>query len=274
MSLSPIPGIPGANFVRVAERHVPLDGALPAGEHCSAREGLFLYAPPMIGSFLVSGGTRIEYCPAAAADPGLVDLVLHGTARGALIHQRGELPLHAATLVPPGGEGAIAVCGESGAGKSTLAAELTRRGWLLVADDTTRVEASSGTVLAWPSRDSIKLWRDACETAGLAVEALRRVSGEIDKYYVPVAAAAAPVRLTGIVELHAGETRTIADGGDRLAIVARHTYRPNLVAPMGLSGASFAIAARTANACQAWQLRAGRGASLSASADAFEALCR
>ena len=67
------------------------------------------------------GGATIDVATVPGADAGAVELFLNGSARAALIHQRGELPLHAATLLPPAGGGAVAISGTSGIGKSKFA---------------------------------------------------------------------------------------------------------------------------------------------------------
>ncbi|MGI6245963.1 MAG: hypothetical protein ACOYJQ_09365 [Pseudochelatococcus sp.] len=55
--------------------------------------------------------------------------------------------LHAATVVPPGGD-AVAIAGVSGAGKTTLAGAMIAAGARLLSDDATPIEA--GSRLAWP----------------------------------------------------------------------------------------------------------------------------
>jgi hypothetical protein len=176
----PMPGIPGAVIRQIDHLPETLANAVEADEYVQVRLGALLLNVPGVGRFLARNGSLIEYAPDADADRGKVALFLHGSARGALIHQRGELPLHAATLGPPGRETAVAICGKSGAGKSTLAAELSRRGWILVADDTTRVTQDAANILAWPSRDSIKLWKDACEAAGIDIGGLVRIANDIE----------------------------------------------------------------------------------------------
>lgn len=197
----PVSGIPGANIRRVKGLSEHLPGGEPAGQYVEAMPGQLLITVPGVCRCLVRDGLSIEYAPEPDADPGAVILFLNGGARGALIHQRGELPLHAATLVPPGGDTALAICGASGAGKSTLAAELSRRGWLLVADDTTRVTWRETHAIAWPSRDSIKLWRDACDANDMDVAGLERVTAALDKYYLHAPTLNRPVRLAAVCEL-------------------------------------------------------------------------
>src|SRR3569623_364888 len=254
----PIPGIPGAIFQRVSQLHPPLPGAMPAGYCAEAIHGRLRCHVPAAGTFLVRDGAVVEFAEAAGADPGGVTLLLHGTARGALIHQRGELPLHAATLVPPKGDVAVAICGATGAGKSTLAAALASRGWALVADDTTRVTWDDDAPCAWPSRGSIKLWRDACAAADIDTTNLTQVTRDLDKFYVPVAAHHLPVRLTTIIELADGPPAKTLSPGERLAQVTRHTFRASQIGPLGMRAEHVRIAARTAATCAMRQLP-GRG---------------
>jgi hypothetical protein len=269
-SQEPVPGIPGATIRRVDQLPDGLPDGVPAGPLTWAKPGQLLFAPPGIGSFLAREGVAIEFSQHADADPGLISLYLHGTARGALIHQRGELPLHAATLVPPGGDAAVAICGPSGAGKSTLGAELSRRGWTLVADDTTRVTWNGTHALAWPSRDSIKLWRDACEAAGIDVGGLERVTQRLDKYYVHVAARDQPARLGTIVELMPGAAGGAMTPGEKMALVTRNTYRPAHITALGMQREHVRIVAQAALTCVMFQLPGERALSVTALADMVE----
>ena len=266
----PVPGIPGATIRRVAQLPSALPDAVPAGQHTQAKPGELLLIMPGTGSFMAKGGSTIEFAPETDADFGAVTLYLNGTARGALIHQRGELPLHAATLVAPGSDQALAICGRSGAGKSSLAAELSRRGWTLVADDTTRVTWNGEQAIAWPSRDSIKLWKDACEAAGIDVAALKRVMGGMDKFYVHVAARDQPIRLGTIVELSPDGMSKVVSAGDRMALVSRHAYRSNHIRPLGMQKEHVRIVAHVASACAMYKLPGERALSVAALADLVE----
>jgi hypothetical protein len=271
MATEQVPGIPGATISLVDNLPVELPGGEHAGPRIQAKPGQLLVVQPGAGVFLAQDGDRIEFTLDADADPGVVALILNGTARGALIHQRGELPLHAATLVPPGGDRAVAICGQSGAGKSTLAAELSRRGWILVADDTTRVTWNDTHPLAWPSRDSIKLWRDACETAGIDTADLERVMDNMEKFYVRVPALDYPVRLGAIVELSRDGERNCLSAGDKMALVSRNTYRLDHIRPLGVQGAHVRIVSQVASACTVFRFTGDKSLSANELANKFEA---
>jgi hypothetical protein len=269
--LRPVPGIPGAVILRVDALPDELAGGVPAGHATSAKPGQLLFTVPRAGRFFVRDGMVIEFAEAPDADPGKVELFLHGTARGALIHQRGELPLHAATLASPDGETALAICGRSGAGKSTLAMELSRRGWLLVADDTTRITWDDAGPIAWPSRDSIKLWRDSCETNKLDCSALTQVTQDMDKFYVRVAAVDRPIPFKTVVELVVDEEATpVTSPGDRMALLSRHAYRAAHIAPLGKQRDHVRIVAQVASACSMFRLPGGGALEVRALADAVE----
>ncbi|NEX18412.1 MAG: hypothetical protein C1943_17865 [Halochromatium sp.] len=112
----------------------------PASDHASVANDQFQIAPGLyqflikdVARYRVQDGREILVDPLPDADPGDVRLWLLGTALGALLHQRGLLPLHVSALALSGG--AYAFCGDSGAGKSTLAAALHRRGLALLTDD-------------------------------------------------------------------------------------------------------------------------------------------
>jgi hypothetical protein len=268
----PVPGIPGASMRRVASLPDFLPNGEPAGPHAQAEPGQLLLVVPGVGRFLARDGTTIEFAVEGDADPGMVALLLHGSARGALIHQRGEFPLHAATLVPPGGDRGVAICGSSGAGKSTLAAELSRRGWALVADDTTRLTWTGSEAMAWPSRDSIKLWRDACEAAGIEIRRLERVCASLDKHYLQVPAHNKPVKLVSVFEL---TTKDVVDpvpasAGEKMALLSRHTFRPEQIRPLGRTADYVRIVARVAESCRLSHLAGARTRSVGALADAVE----
>ena len=90
----------------------------------------------------------IDVAPRPAADPDAVAGLLIATALPAVLWMRGAFVLHAAALVGPGGDGAVAIMGPSGAGKSTVAAQLIADGAMLLADDSLRLERGDAAILA------------------------------------------------------------------------------------------------------------------------------
>jgi hypothetical protein len=195
-----VPGVLGAAIREVADLPEHLSNGRSVDPWTEGAPGSLLFTVPGIARYLVENGTSISVAPAPGADPRAVELFLHGPARGSLIHQRGELALEAATVVAPNGV-AIAISGASGAGKSTIAAELCRRGWLLLADDITRVTWTRGRALAWPSHDAFKLWRNVCTEFGIDTQDLPRVREGMEKFFVTMTAATSPTVLRAVVRL-------------------------------------------------------------------------
>src|SRR5207244_417714 len=90
-----------------------------------------LESPPFAA--LVTGGNLVDFEAAPEADDA-ARLVLLGSCTGALLYQRGLIPLHANAVVTPRG-GAVLIAGRIGAGKSTTTLSLLRMGHRLLADD-------------------------------------------------------------------------------------------------------------------------------------------
>src|SRR5580658_2928398 len=108
-----------------------LEGAVDVDPAMQATAGRFQLDVPA-GRFLVSEGRRILVDPGPGASEADLRPYLLGTVIGALCHQRGLLPLHAAAVLCA--DGAVAFAGPSGAGKSTLAAQLHALGRTVLAD--------------------------------------------------------------------------------------------------------------------------------------------
>lgn len=246
-----IPGVPGALVREVASLPETLDGATRVGPYSVARPGALLRVVPGVARFLALEGREIQLLREPGADPVQVEQFLFGAVRSALILQRGGLPLHAACLLPPHADFAVAVAGPTGAGKSTLTAELLRRGWSLLSDDLTALygeEDAAGTIRAWPGRPGLKLWKDACLRLGQDTGHLQPLPGDRDKYIVPANVHGQPAPLRAILALD----RTLSgglvpvEGPDRLTLLRTNTYRPRYIEPLGCVRAHFQISCRIA----------------------------
>jgi hypothetical protein len=215
-----------------AMRSALADPGVKSGD---SRFGAYFFKHPEFGAFAFGGDTRIEIAVAADAARADIQAILDGMMAAALMLGRGDLPLHAATLVPPGGDAAIAFAGPSGIGKSTLAAIMSRRGWSLLADDVTRISIENGRPVAWPGAARLKLWSDMCDHLSIDVGPLEQV-GRRAKFLVPTAAAPGPVPLRAVVILgndpaHPGQFQAPALG-DAFALLAANTYRVDLVSAL------------------------------------------
>ncbi|HEX4078509.1 MAG TPA: hypothetical protein VHX61_06510 [Rhizomicrobium sp.] len=255
----PVPGVPGAAIREVPElpRHLP--GGVPVAPHTEALPGALLFEIPRIARYLVRDGTTIDVAVMDGADRAAAELFLLGSARGALIHQRGELPLNAATLIAPNWK-CVAICCPSVVGKSTLAAALCRRGWLLVADDITRISWNGTMPVAWPSHNRLKLWRDACEMLGADADALQRVRNGLEKYFLPVSASATPAALGVAVRLRIAPQTSVEEvpAGDRPHLLSESTFRPRWIDPLGRRADYARIVREIARGCRAILLSGAR----------------
>ncbi len=133
--------------------------------------------------YWIRGGSEIVVEPCSGATARNLRLFLLGSAFGAILHQRGLLPLHA-NAVEIGGR-AIAFMGHSGAGKSTLAAWFHDRGFKILADDVCVVRIEDGKVLAHAGIPRLRLWKDALERTGRTAEEFEASFDDAEKYNVP-----------------------------------------------------------------------------------------
>jgi hypothetical protein len=160
---------------------------------------------------------------------------------GALLHQRGLLPLHANVIEWNGR--AFAFAGPSGAGKSTLAARLQQMGYALLSDDLCAVGWEAGEPRAFPGVPRVKLWSDALQELGIARQGLRPLSWTAEKFEAPVQSAVAqralPLAMICDLGMEAeGAPRGVfaLSGLDAANSLVAHTYRRRLADLLGLGG--------------------------------------
>lgn len=270
ISMGEMPGIPGATIKQVPTLPSTLPGAVQVGPHSQARPGALLRIVPGTARFLATSGTVVEVAVEEQADPGEIQSFLFGGVRGALIHQRGELPLHAATLTPPGANYAVAIAGNSGTGKSTLAAELVLRGWSLLADDLTRITLSGSQPIAWPGGTAIKLTPDAVRRLGIEPNVLTPVCPGIDKSYLKANSADQPVPLRWVISLHREcvPEMALVNQHQALAVLIEHTFRRHYICALGMEQQHLAMVLRVAAESRCARLSGYKG--VKAAADLLE----
>jgi hypothetical protein len=191
------------------------------------------FAVQKVGRFDVVGGKRIRITAARSADLVAVRVYLLGSAMGAILHQRGVVPIHAGAVEKDGK--VFAFSGAQGIGKSTLAACLSRSGFRVVCDDVLpldRIDRSGVSIR--PSLEFVKLLPDAEQAISgfhAPLETINRLTGK--RYYQIEGADTSMLDLTALYFLQAQEDLEDVqiDETPPLDMVNRfmtNIYRPNL----------------------------------------------
>ena len=259
-----LPAPPGASAdvqVRLAPITPCLDQTGSGKDQVVVAPGVYQFPVDGVARYRVEGGRRILIDPLPGAEPGDVRLWLLGTALGALLHQRGRLPLHVCALAVDGA--AVAFCGDSGAGKSTLAAALHRHGLALLTDDVGVAVPAGETVTFHPGFPRIKLWRQTLDHFGLDHRPLIRDLARTDKYHLRLDAQdgflATPLPLSRLYVLERAEDEGVCiepvRGHAAIALVQTHTYRPGLVQRLGWAGEHLRQCARVAQRVRVFRYR-------------------
>lgn len=230
-------------FVRLGVVPIHLDGASPLrGILYEASSRRFLFSVERVARYLASDGNQIDIEPAPGADLESVLVFLHTCVFGALLYQRGVLPLHASAVI--GARGAVVIAGRSGYGKSTLAGALHRLGFPVIADEICAVETGP-TPAVLPSNPCILLWPDAIERLGVEISSLRRQRPSVEKFVYPVdnecEDRAVPIQAIYFLEVveSSGVSLTPVTGIDTIRFLAPNAYRNRFVESMNLSARLF-----------------------------------
>lgn len=133
-------------------------------------------------------GVRTDEVLLLAEQAGDADLVAHLLLDHVLprvVALRGDLMLHAAGAVGPGGRAHL-LLGPTGTGKSTLAAALGAHGWPLLDDDGIRVVDAEDGPRAVPGYAGVRLLPDAAEAVLAGVRSERPMQAGHPKHRYPV----------------------------------------------------------------------------------------
>jgi hypothetical protein len=227
-----LPGNGEAPDVVVCYGAVPeaLEEVRAKGVRYQAGPGRFLLTVDGIARFLVADGRKIYIQRAADAEDDAVRLFLQGSAFGALLHQRGILPLHASAIQANGK--AVLFCGVSGIGKSTLAVAFLKRGYPVLADDICALSAGDdGIPMVLPGFPQIKLWADAIRKLEEDLAFLPKVRQNLEKYGWPLKTgfSAEPAPLDRLYVLSTTNTDRFemvpVNGLEKFNTLLKNTYR-------------------------------------------------
>ena len=186
------------------------------------------------GTFCVRNGDLILVDPEQSCTESVLGIFLMGSCMGAILHQRGAMPLHGSCVTD--GKRSVLLTGDSGAGKSTLAAEFLRRGWKLITDDVSALYDIEGVPMVQSSYPSQKLWQDALDRYERPEEDVHSlyVSDEREKFGVDVSRffydGQAPLSMVVRLVPHAASCRLLPlEGMTKVDQLMRNTYRATMI---------------------------------------------
>ena len=141
----------------------------------------FLLNVPDVAKYLVNHGNEIVIDKQNNADDHDIALFTINTPIGALLYQRGYLPLHASAIAVNGG--CAIFTGVSGVGKSTIFASFHKHGYQVVSDEVCAISLSEkGIPIVQPGVAYTYLWRDVLDYMGKDVNTLKHRNNNPEKY--------------------------------------------------------------------------------------------
>lgn len=235
------------------------EDSVKLNSYTSVSEYLVMFYIPETAIYAIRSGKEIIYTPLEGSCDDANRLYLLGSCMGALLMQRGILPLHGSAIEIDGK--AYAIVGDSGAGKSTLASAFLREGFRLISDDVIPVTFSDGVPIVTPAYPQQKLWLESLNHFGMESEGLRPIIDRETKFAIPVQSqfVSKSLPLAGVFELVKTENDHLeflpVSNLQRLHTLFCHTYRNFLIGPMGLMEWHFNMTAGFANKIELFQIR-------------------
>lgn len=241
---------------------VPLEieSAINKNEFIQISGSELLFRIDGIGRYYVSNGRHIVVEPDSQCSEHQMQLYILGSAMGALLFQRGTLPMHGSAVVIR--DRAVIITGNSGAGKSSLTLALREMGHEFLTDDISALtREEDGHFYVQPAYPQQKLWKDSIEAVGDEAGDLTKISGRRDKYYYPAAEGfcSHPVRLGAVCEIVPQEGCDTAEltevkGVGRIDLLMRNIYRYQLAVYYGSGQAYLMKCAEIANNAEIYRL--------------------
>lgn len=263
--LEPAPSEAPVDVVfRLGETPAEIPGCLQKGARFQAAPGQLLVWMDGVARFLALEGREIVVEPAPGASDNDIRVLLLCSPLGAILLQRGLLPLHASAIATP--RGAVLFMGASGVGKSTLAAEFRRRGFRPLADDISVVTFDEKG-LPWVAAGypQFKLWPDSA--GGLvedpaALPKMRKGSEKLlCEFRKDFKSEAMP--LHGIYLLQTGSnvelTHSVERGLRRVTHLIEHTYRNKFLTGLQGKADHFKLVAKLAESVKITRVARPRG---------------
>jgi len=137
------------------------------------------------GTFYAANGKFICFSPDATATDESIELYMNGSVFGAILHQRGILPIHGSSFVYKAR--GIMLCGHSGAGKSSLTSAMCLSGLAtFLTDDVTPILFDDGKPVILPKSDRVKLWEDSLKQLSEQRQGLKQIRPQDNKFYLNI----------------------------------------------------------------------------------------
>jgi hypothetical protein len=241
--LSPGLGTPDV-IVRYGAMPKSLD---PTGEKGSAYEANpdhLYFSIDGVAKYLVSQGKDILIDRAAKAEDSEVRLFLLGSAFGALLFQRGLLPLHGSAIEVHGG--CVVILADSGLGKSTIAGVFRNRGYRIIADDVCVVSLKEdGLPMVLPGYPQLKLGMDVAKELSDDPQSLVRIHPKVEKVSLLLqeefCRESLPLHRLYILETspHGEFNLEPLKGVEKLAAIINNTYRLGFIEGLGIKVSHF-----------------------------------
>lgn len=186
-----LPGLmPGTGNPDVTIRFGEVPDNLPEpikgkGVAYELNDNSFLLKVPGVARFLVNNGNEIVIEKVDGADDSDIAMFTINTPIGALLYQRGFLPLHASAIAINGG--CVIFTGISGVGKSTILASFHQHGYHVLADEVCAISLSEkGEPYVQPGVAYTYLWRDVLDHLGKDASILKHRNNNHEKFKVHI----------------------------------------------------------------------------------------
>jgi hypothetical protein len=224
--------------------------------------GALIITAKNIARYFITEGKEIVVMPEPEAKEQSIRLFLLGSAMGALLHQRGILPLHGNGVCF--NKNGILFTGTSGVGKSTLAAMMALKGFKPITDDIAAIGYMNEIPVMLPGLPHLKLWQDSILKMNLKTKGLKKVRDELEKYYYPVKNRTfddfIPLKKIYIMNINNQEGIAIKPltGIEKFTVLKNHTYRYTYVKSMNLEKNHFDLTTRLASKIEISRLYRGK----------------
>lgn len=240
-----------------------LEDATARGVLFEGTKNRFLLTIPNTGKVFITNGNNIILEKYDGASWDDIRVFLLSSGMGALLHQRGLLPMHASTI--EWNNQGVMFMGNSGVGKSTLAAACAKQGAAVLADDISLVDTSGRQPQVIPAFPQVKLWEDSLRKLEENHENLQKVRAELGKYWknirdnfknepkpVERAFLLSPMNKNdfGLKKIQ---------GIEKFNVLKNNTYKFRFISGTGLEKNHFAHISRFANGVELYKLERPTG---------------